>query len=580
MFHPGELNGTKDPQFTVSPHPYPGDKINPSPSFGIAWNPKYQEGLLGKLFGGKTVIRTSFRLTTYDEGMNTVSNNMSGNPGTYQQIWLYPGMLGFNPGDLSLSSTNLPAMSTFPESFTFPMPLSMFAFATGVQAIDPKMKTPYTQDWNFGIQREIARGLVFEARYVGNRSAHSWRTYSLNETNIFENGFLDEFNRAKSNLDISIAAGKGSNFKNQNLPGQVALSIFEAAFGARGDMPALSTGSTWTSSTFTNYLLNGNVGSFAYDLARNSQYMCRMWGNTFAPCTDINPAYNAPGPYAINFFRPNPYVTSLNLLEDNGNSWYHGLQVELRKAYSKGLTLNANWTWSRSMSDIMTTDQSATANFYTLRNYHLNIRPINNDRRHVIRAYGTYALPLGPGRALDLRDPVLNRILDRWVIGFNFQTLSGSRSQITGGRATLNRWTNNTYTDGGVVMNISRDKFESMLGQFSNGPSNNFYCIDPSIIGSDGRVKPDVIGQFATPGKVGDWFYFYGPWTWSLSASLNKEVRFTETTRLAFAAEASNVLNHPTFNWGGLTSTTSTTFGQTSSVSGQRTVQLRLELRW
>jgi hypothetical protein len=585
LFHPGELNGTQNPQFNVSPHPYPGDKYNPSPNFGIAWSPKYQKGLLGVLFGGKTVIRTSFRLTTYDEGMNTVSNNMSSNPGTLQTIALRPGMVGFNAGDLLLSNTNLPAFSTFPKSFMFPMPLSDFAFNTGIQAVDPNMKTPYTQDWNFGIQRELARGLVFEARYVGNRSVHSWRTYSLNETNIFENGFLDEFNKAVNNLNISLAQPSSvSNFSNRQLPGQVPLPIFEAAFGARGGMPALSAGSTWTSSTFTNYLLNGNVGSFAYDLGSNSQYMCRMWGSTFAPCTALNPLYNAPGPYALNFFRPNPYVTSLNLLEDNGNSWYHGLQVELRKAYSKGLTLNANWTWSKSMSDNMNTDQSATANFYTLRDYHLNIQPTNNNRQHVIRAYGTYALPIGPGRAFDLRDPVLNRILDRWVVGFNFQTLSGSRSQITGGRATLNRWTSasssNIYTDGGVIMNISREKFESMLGKFSDGPSNNFYCIDPSIIGTDGRVKPELIGQFATPGKIGEWFYFYGPWTWSLNASLNKEVRFTETTRLAFAAEASNVLNHPIFGWSGLTSTTSTTFGQTTSVSGARSIQLRMELRW
>jgi propionyl-CoA carboxylase alpha chain len=30
------------------------------------------------------------------------------------------------------------------------MPLSMFAFNTGISAIDPHIKTPYTQDWNFG----------------------------------------------------------------------------------------------------------------------------------------------------------------------------------------------------------------------------------------------------------------------------------------------------------------------------------------------------------------------------------------------------------------------------------------------
>jgi hypothetical protein len=193
----------------------------------------------------------------------------------------------------------------------------------------------------------------------------------------------------------------------------------------------------------------------------------------------------------------------------------------------------------------------------------------------VIRVFGTYALPIGPGRALDLRDPVLNRMLDRWVFSFRFETFSGSRNWLASGRTTFN-----STMEGGVVRTISREQFESMLGKFGEGPSNNFYCVDTSLIGTDGRIKPELIGYPSTPGKVDEWFFFYGPWTWSFHAALNKEFRFTESTRLRLAAEANNVLNHPTFNWGGITSLGSTTFGQTTSVSGTRSMQLRLELVW
>ena len=44
-------------------------------------DPKYEKGFLAKLFGDKTVIRASFAINYYDEGMNTVSNNAFRTPG-------------------------------------------------------------------------------------------------------------------------------------------------------------------------------------------------------------------------------------------------------------------------------------------------------------------------------------------------------------------------------------------------------------------------------------------------------------------------------------------------------------------
>jgi len=41
--------------------------------------------------------------------------------------------------------------------------------------IDPKLKTPYTQTWNLGIQREIRPTLLFEMNYVGSKGTHLLR---------------------------------------------------------------------------------------------------------------------------------------------------------------------------------------------------------------------------------------------------------------------------------------------------------------------------------------------------------------------------------------------------------------------
>ena len=57
-----------------------------------------------------------------------------------------------------------------------------------------------------------------------------WHRQNMQEVNIFENGFLNEFIQAKKNLDINVANGRGNTFINNNLAGQAPLPIFQAAF--------------------------------------------------------------------------------------------------------------------------------------------------------------------------------------------------------------------------------------------------------------------------------------------------------------------------------------------------------------
>src|SRR5262249_17872209 len=147
----------------------------------------------------------------------------------------------------------------------------------------PNLRAPYVQTWNLGIQREIGKNMVFEARYVGNKSTHVWRTYSLNEVNIFENGFLTEFKNAQKNLQINQAAGV-QTFANRGLAGQIRLPVFEAAFGALGPAPAVSASSGFTSASFITNLTQGEAPRLANTLATNSTYMCRMFGNKIPNC--------------------------------------------------------------------------------------------------------------------------------------------------------------------------------------------------------------------------------------------------------------------------------------------------------
>ena len=64
------------------------------------------------------------------------------------------------------------------------------------------------QNWVFRVQREISRGMILDVRYVGNKSTHMWHYQNMNEVNIYENGFLQQFIAAQNNLAVNKANGK------------------------------------------------------------------------------------------------------------------------------------------------------------------------------------------------------------------------------------------------------------------------------------------------------------------------------------------------------------------------------------
>src|SRR5215472_8626428 len=226
-----------------------------APSLGLAWQPETRIPLIKTLLpgGGKTVLRAGYAISYTREGFNNFLSIATANPGIDGQIFANPvsqscatpaasgtygagcvtlnGLLGGQLQSLATNPTSFPASGTFP----------IVGFANqSVNAFDPNLRTPRVQSWSVGIQRELGRDTALEIRYVANHATGLWRQDNINEVNIFENGFLTEFNNAVSNLNIFAAANPGCgtaghpscNFGNTGLPGQVALPIMSAAFGS------------------------------------------------------------------------------------------------------------------------------------------------------------------------------------------------------------------------------------------------------------------------------------------------------------------------------------------------------------
>jgi hypothetical protein len=580
-FQPGTFSDIRDPQIFQRSRPYKGDYNNLAPNGGFAWNPQRDSGLLGRLFGkGKSVLRGSVGVNYYDEGLINFQQVAGGNPGLTQQLSLTPGMPGFAPGGLSLGSA-IPPIPATPATVAFPMSQSGFTFARGFSTVDPDLQTPFVLNWSIGLQREIWANAAIEVRYVGNRGHRLWRAYDLNEVNIFENGFVREFENAQRNLAINQANGR-TGFANNGLPGQSALPMFDAAFGARGSQPAVPTNSGYSNGTFIQHLQEGQAGALGNALAAGNTYLCRMVGSDLAPCATLG--YNAPGAYPINVFQANPFSAGFPIvqLSDPSRSSYDGLQLQYRQRLNDGFSMTAHYTYGRSNSDRFADSPASRADFITLRDQRLNDAPSVYDLRHAFQSFFTYELPFGRDRKFSIANPILNHIAGGWMASGIVRVQSGRPFRLTSGRQTYNN------RDAGVVLNgISVGDLQKMVN-VRGGPNGSIYYFDERVIGADGRANPSVIASPTTPGELGQFVYLYGPGFWNLDLGLAKRVELGGRFSLNVEALFLNAFNHPNYLIGNANaengtdvSINSTTFGQsTVTAAGPRNVQLRVQINF
>ena len=416
LFKPGQLNGVQNPAIVANDTPYKPWRVTPQPAIGFAWNPRVESGspLHALLGNGDTVIRGGFALRRFTEPYQYFWNYATGFASFYYQNFnLHANNSGatgsFSPGSLSLGDS-LPPFSYAPETYVNTAPLSDFTFSGGVPttALEPNLKQPYSESWNFGVQRMIGHNLALEVRYNGNRTIHNWMVVNPNEVNVFENGFLKDFQNAQANLAASGGTSFSSSYGNPT-------PILDAAFGGPNS-------SDYKSATYINYLNNGRVGSLANTLAGigNQDYFCNLVGASFAPCVN-NIGYSGAGAgYPINFFQANPYAINTGFFHGNdtselvsaGYSNYNALQIDLRQGNWHGLQYDANYTWAHGLGIGPGNDWTGSSNAFTVRNLRRGYGPTTVDMRNVFHAQRNLRPAFRKGTPVPEREPPPGR--DGW----------------------------------------------------------------------------------------------------------------------------------------------------------------------
>jgi hypothetical protein len=559
---------------------YKNDWNNFAPFLGFAYSPSFKSGPLHFLFGdeGSSSIRGGWSVSYLHDGITTFTNllgvgttnpgliataNLSALSNTNPHTSNLVGTLG--PGGVPLDTPAFKVPITDRENF-------LLNSANGLWTVDPNLRSPYVHQFSFGIEREIFKDTALEIRYSGNRAPNTWRAQDINEINIFENGFLQEFLNAQKNL----AARGGTSFA-PGCAGCVATPILDKFFGVAGTGGTpVAASSGYSSTTFISQLTANNVGNMASTLAFNPAYR-------------VNRESTAVG-LPANFFVANPNAAFARVLINDARSNYNALEVEVRRRFSQGLQFQVDYTWSKAMGDAVDAqgnNQSDLVPRLTLRNPDLDYRRSTQDQTQRFVANGIYDLPFGRGRSFfSGANGFVDRIVGGWTLGVISVWSTSPPFYISAGRSTFNCTAPQvngvcpTPNNGAQLLGISFEDFKKNVGLFFD--KGGVFFVNPAILDitynaagkvATSKLKPGLMTAPA-PGTFGNFPVnsLSGPNYFNLDVSVTKRIPISERVKFEIKVTAINILNHANFVFPGNNVSNqnfdSTTFGLITTQRG------------
>ena len=562
LFKPGTLSGTASTfnRLPAGANPYEPDKNNFAPSVGFAYSPNWKNGVLHSLFGGggQTVLRGGYSISYIREAGSIVLSILGSNRGS---------VIGASRSTANAVATglNLPVGTLFrnrddlfaptiAKTQTFPDPGLV---TDAVNGFEPNLKTGYAQSWSGGIQRELTKDTVFEVRYVGTRGVKLYRQVNLNETNIVENGFAQEFRLAQQNLLANIAAGRGSNIRY--FGPNTGTSPLPILFANITGQPMANAGNCNTVATCTTLYASGNFAAAAIvnPLAIFSPSAINL-ADVLAGATNnslFRPNRDAAG-LPANFFRLNPdKLGGVFLVNNTGRSYYDAMTVELRRRLSRGLLVQGSYTWSKAQTNMFASNSDLFAQPATLRDLRLDKVESPFDIRHGFKVNWIYELPFGRGQSfLGDANGLVNQLAGGWAIHGTARVQSGSPISLGNVR----------------LVNMTKKDLQDAI-EVRRGPSVVTWLPDDIIRNTQAAFNVTLTGftaQFGTPqagaryiapasgpdclqsyiGQCGfSNLVLWGPKFARVDTSIVKKFRITETKNLEFRSEFLNAFNNINF---------------------------------
>ncbi len=280
--------------------------------------------------------------------------------------------------------------------------------------------------------------------------------------------------------------------------------------------------------------VNGQIYSYGYNYNANEPLNTFTGGNT-----DIRVPYIGYSPNSV-------------LYKAEGISWYHALQLQVRKRMSFGLQFTASYTYSHALDE-----QSGLGLFFTGNNPldpKSGYASADFDRTHVFLVNYTYQLPS------PVKSGVFGAILNGWSIGGQTVAESGQPYSVydySGSVASLYYSSNDGITNPVVGLKpgvtVQQAQLQGTTGVNAGLPVLNPNDFAPQFLapGEMGVPPCDAAGVCDTYESVfssGGRNTFRGPFQVRFDTTLGKEFRISERFRLRFNYDVFNLFNHPSFD--------------------------------
>jgi carboxypeptidase family protein len=520
----------------------PGDKGVPpgmtqtyykafAPRIGLAYSPNFSDGPLAKVFGsnGKTSIRLGWGIF-YNPIEELVLAQFGAEPpfgGSSSLSDVFFNTPYVNQGDFQ---TPNPFGGIITPTKGAPTDLSLFRPILLYGEFEPHLRSQDTTQYNLTIQRELTNSMMFQIGYVGSQGHRLLASHDINPSN--PQTCLDMFNisqfyasqpQTPANQALAAAYGCGPTVEDSDW----VLPANSIPAGFKLHMPYGSVAQYGP----------GNPALNLVGLRPYSSPNCNPTGAPFTPGTGC-PVDGV------------PVFTDIFAEDTIANSSYNALEMMLQKRFSHGLQFQAAYTFSKSIDDGSTFEETLDPfNFNASRGLSL----FNSKQRFVI-SYD-WELPIRKYSGLT------GKVLDDWEISGITQFQSGfpirlnteddtelinslfflgtEAPSLTGPLQILNPKTN-----GGFYLNYNQFS-DPPLGQFNNGTQRTL-CCGPGLI---------------------DWDF-----------SVHKKIPLNESKYLQFRAEIFNVFNRTNFsNPDGGFSDGATEFGKITSAGDPRLLQFALK---
>lgn len=481
------------------------DNNNFGPRIAIAWNPfKGSERTVIRfgagIFYNRVLLRTVDDYTSDSQTLrfNTSSFNLPAGVLPTGSVWRN-FLASYFPKALTLD-TVIPINAT--QSFTV---RELSRSASVFRSLDPTLKIPESYQVNVGVEREIAKGLVFEANVTYNKTIRLWRETNPNAA-VIPGGTTDQNSDGRVTLTDYLLRNPGGT--NCVTSGAITNCFY---VGAATDTVGQHTtpsdaGAPCVAGTTTCYV---NVNT----TTSSSTSSCSPLGTTvnspvcraFAAVATLRPLNSTLGPVALEV------VSSL------GKSQYVGATFELRKRYQKwghgfGGSIRFAYTLSKLMDDgiVNTSDPTNPGDFN--QEYSRSL----SDRRHRIAITATIDTP-------------------RWLGNLKVSPLLRY-----GSSAPFN------LSAGGIDRNldgVSNDR-PNYAGQTSLIKWREFGTEFPTGIAQSFTLAP--LGSSGTlPRNAGN-----GPQQLIFNLNVTREFKLTERIKLRPSVEFTNPFNMTVYSFG------------------------------